>query len=118
MHNKYGVNQMYYYYLRDFENAPIVTVCIVRQGNYFARGVAICSLKDQPVKKVGRKIARDRALWAIHCGHNKTLVCSDAAIEALDFIEMGDFISYQAEFNPKLTIFEQILFGIIERNMN
>lgn len=118
MYNKYGVNQIYYYYLRDKQGSPVVTVCVVRQDSYFARGVAICSKADQPVKKIGRKIARDRALWAIHNGMDNTLICSDAAIEVMDAVDSGDCIVNQAEFGPKLTVFEKCLFGLIERNMN
>ena len=117
MYNKYGVNQIYYYYLRDTQGKPVVTVCVVRKDSYFARGVAICSKADQPVKKVGRTIARNRALWAIHNGKSKTLICSDAAIEAIDDVDASNIIN-QAEFGPDLTVFEKCLFGMIERNMN
>ena len=43
-----------YYYLRDKQNKPRVTVCCHwANGRFIARGVAICSMKDNPVKLSG-----------------------------------------------------------------
>lgn len=62
----------FYYYLRDMRHRkgkkgrPVVTVCLIVDKNrrVIVRGVSICSLKDNPCKKTGRRIARNRALWA------------------------------------------------------
>ena len=56
-----------FYYLRDANNIPIITICIaldVDSGD-FARGMAICSTKDNPNKKEGKRIARRRAIRAL-----------------------------------------------------
>ncbi len=54
------------YYNRDDQNRPIVTVCLMKYGEDWARGVAVCNLKyDKPSKKIGRKIASNRAANAI-----------------------------------------------------
>lgn len=55
-----------YYYIRDIDNRPIVTVCLIKESNNIARGVAICSKQDQPCKAVGRKIAKARASYALN----------------------------------------------------
>jgi len=56
-----------FYYLRDLQNKPLVTVCLAKDttGQYY-RGIAICSPKDNPVKRVGRQIALGRVLRALH----------------------------------------------------
>lgn len=55
-----------YYYLRDVENKPIITVCLMKEGDNIARGMAFCSEKDQPCKAKGRAIAKNRAIHALH----------------------------------------------------
>ena len=55
-----------YYYYRDVNNRPVVTVCLIG-GRIFtdiARGISICSPKDIPCKKTGRFYARERAIRA------------------------------------------------------
>ena len=52
----------FYYHLRDERSRPVVTVCLLIEKNTMARGVAICSPKDNPKKKIGRAIAKGRAL--------------------------------------------------------
>ncbi|MHA1408524.1 MAG: hypothetical protein ACTSSG_14255 [Candidatus Heimdallarchaeaceae archaeon] len=60
-----------YYYIRDEKNRPMITVCLLEETNYYnltkkyTRGVALCSEKDIPCKKVGRKIAKQRASYAL-----------------------------------------------------
>ncbi len=51
-----------YYYLKSRENEPVISVCLIKEADCFFRGVAICSVFDQPNKKIGRTIAKGRAL--------------------------------------------------------
>ncbi|HQN26874.1 MAG TPA: hypothetical protein PLD71_10630 [Syntrophales bacterium] len=56
-----------YYYLRDKEKQPLVTVCLLvdmKTREVVSRGVAICSPLDHPTKRIGRGIAYGRALRA------------------------------------------------------
>lgn len=54
---------MYHY---DREHRPIVTICELRmRDDRQSRGIALCSRKDTPCKKTGRKIALDRATYAM-----------------------------------------------------
>ena len=43
--------RIYFYYLRNIQNAPIVTVCIAFDEEHYYRGVSLCSFKDNPVKE-------------------------------------------------------------------
>jgi len=70
----------YFYYLRDKQRRPVVTVCLLKltkhtkkngvvitsdSGNeVIVRGVAICSNSDDPCMKTGRNIAKGLALKA------------------------------------------------------
>ena len=54
-----------YRYYYDAGGRPVVTVCEIEDEGVMSRGVAICSPRDQPCKKTGRKIARDRAWYAM-----------------------------------------------------
>jgi hypothetical protein len=62
----------FYYYVRDALKRPTVTYCIVFNGNstenIYSRGLAICSKKDNPCKKIGRAIATGRALKSLKTG--------------------------------------------------
>lgn len=73
-----------YYYFRDENNRPIVTVCLIKDGDYVRRGVSICSIADGSNKKIGRKIAQGRAMKPVEPG-NCSPICSDKAWESLMF---------------------------------
>ena len=56
-----------YYYYRDKNNRPVVTVCLIvgkRNRKLVALGISICSPKDNPCKEIGRYYARERAIKA------------------------------------------------------
>jgi hypothetical protein len=53
------------------DNRKNVYVCLIREGDeVIARGVSVCSKKDQLVKEVGRNMAQIRAEKAIEHGRN------------------------------------------------
>lgn len=55
-----------YYYIRDRQNRPMITVCcLCNEQGVVARGVAICSKRDNPCKEVGRGYALSRAKLAV-----------------------------------------------------
>lgn len=55
----------HFYYIRDDRRRPVITVCILSEnGVAKAKGMAVCSLQDNPSKKVGREIAKNRAYHA------------------------------------------------------
>lgn len=60
-----------FYYLRNKNKHPRVTICLMAwedEGGTvsYTRGVALCSDAEMPVKAVGRRIARSRAIKAHH----------------------------------------------------
>jgi len=97
-----------YYYIRDDittspngKGRPIITFCLIKDGTgNIGRGIAICSDQDQPCKKVGRGIAKTRALYALSSAKNGCKVFG------------GSF--YKAAYNPKVTEFELKLLGYSE----
>lgn len=48
----------------DDKNKPVVTVCDLSSDHGTTRGVAICSERDTPCKKTGRRISYQRAEYA------------------------------------------------------
>jgi hypothetical protein len=98
-----------YYYLRDRDtNKPRVTVCLIQSGPLTARGVAVCSPKDQFVKSVGRTKARGRAIRAL-----KKLQ-TDYFSQALRHESIFAFLDcnhpilpFKSDYNPDLTDFER-----------
>ena len=55
----------YYYYERDEENRPVITHCLLNSDGVLAKGVAKCSEKDNPDKRLGKQIAYGRAYHAL-----------------------------------------------------
>ena len=55
----------HYFFIRGLRKEPFVTVCLIEWGNVVARGISICSKKEPPVKKEGRKQSFERAAQAI-----------------------------------------------------
>lgn len=110
-----------YYYLRDKMGRPVVTVCLLVEGDKIARGVAICSEKDMPEKRKGRGIALERAMYAMV---RLQRTCVIEGVRAADLrIKRGDVkrvlssseelmltpwtvLTYKAIFNPVLTDME------------
>ena len=104
-----------YYYIRDSiktdpdgNGRPIITVCILEgcKGD-IGRGMAICSDQDQPCKKVGRGIAKTRALHALYSARNSCEMKRGDKIPLMAFI--NGF--YKSTFNPELTEYETRLFN-------
>lgn len=102
-----------FYYFRDKENKPIITVCLLVAGETITRGIAICSNKDIPCKAVGRNISKQRAWHAFLWNESGLpILRSDAANIAFEIThtdpstEIGDF---KMDDNPRLTDFENRL---------
>lgn len=76
-------NKEYFYYLRDEQRKPVVTVCLIIANNYVSRGVAICSDMDCPCKKTGRAIARGMATRAFVRKGSGDFVVRDEAFAVL-----------------------------------
>ena len=105
-----------YYYIRDKMKRPIITVCLLRRGEQLARGVAICSGSDNPCKRIGRAIAKGRAIKALVHKKRWGLQIRDALrreavrklpseeIHRLPFcIGQGDAQCFKSMYQPQLT---------------
>ena len=100
----------YYYYYRDDEGKPYVTVCIMKFGEYYARGLSICSLNDNPVKEEGRKQARKRAYHALFNMINTEEISRNNAYSVLEHTRSQVF-HFKSEYNPILTSHEKRIIG-------
>lgn len=93
------------YYLRNADNQPKTAVAIfVNEDGDIARGVSICSPKDQFVKVEGRYTSKARALKSL----NKKASFGKIRREGL---LVDDNFNYKCEFMPILTDFEK---GLLE----
>ena len=69
-----------FYYLRDKDNSPRITRCIVKDGNgNVGVGTAICSYLDSPNKKIGKRISFGRAMKALRKCKSYSNVARDKA---------------------------------------
>lgn len=116
---KYNVDDLYYYHYRNKIGRPMITVCVCKKGSIFSRGISICSVKDMPNKKVGRKIARDRALKALfNKGTFDYASFRQEIIDVLDTYEQHVTIElYKSEYLPTLTSYEMELLGFAPRKV-
>jgi len=102
------------YYIRDEHGMPIETVCLISKEIpcttlpedavtlKVVRGRAVCNRNyDQPVKSVGRQLAKGRAL---ECLQREEDVIS----------RKGGMSFVQAEYNPILTQMERKILGMDE----
>jgi hypothetical protein len=98
---------VHYYYIRDEENRPVITVAIadLAQEGVICRGIAICSKKDQPVKARGRAIAFGRLMKAyINC-ESSDRVLTDHRLPFVVY-EYGIDCGFKSGYNVEATDFE------------
>jgi len=114
-----------YYHLRNKEREPRLTRCIIQTDDgRIAVGSALCSKSDFPNKKVGRKIAYQRALSALLKQKNildiKRIdahqVLLDVESDLLDYIHLPKFVrDYKGIYIDDLKYlnsFERNLIGV------
>ena len=101
------MTRTYFYYLRDKEKRPLVTVCLHCIGKKYYRGVAICSPKDSPIKRIGRNIAYGRAMQAVKRGVIISGTCRKEALAI--YKKVGEFFTYSSTDKPLLTNLEMKL---------
>lgn len=119
-----------YYYIRDNQKRPVVTVCLIHLELEYARGVSICSPVLRPSRrdphcltfKESPRIVRGRGL-AFQRAQKAWLSKSTSEEIRRDFIRQYLYAlatrndgpalpSYKSEYMPLLTYFEQrLLYG-------
>lgn len=97
------------FYYATIEGKPIGTVCLIKEGDVWARGVAICSELDSFVKQKGRHIAEGRARKAL-----KRKVSGLPIFRVLpavaNFVKLTNYeIARKSEYQPLTTKFEDSL---------
>jgi hypothetical protein len=105
--------KFYYYFFRDSMNRPMVTACIIAGPNGIGRGISVCSNGDNPEKKIGKEIAKRRALKAywekrngdrIKCEYSKKIIESTNYFKDRKRNNKGEL---KMEYNPQLTKHEK-----------
>ena len=103
------MKELYYYY-RDKDRRPLVTVCLLVNGDEMARGVAICSPLDIPCKRTGRHIARGRAVKALERFAFWEKVARTEAVMVRARVNASLYhFRYKSEYQPCLSAFEEQL---------
>ena len=112
-----------FYYYRDEDKHPRITVCVIEKDGAYHRGVAICAPDDRVIKSKGRVRASGRVDQALH--HQKSIWKSvredvwDMLLELIEeetwtLIADGTFGHEQVcvgGYNATLTEFEEKLFA-------
>lgn len=114
----------FYYYCRDRFSRPWITVCLlckVKNGKpiIYARGVSICSEKDNICKKSGRELALERAALAIITQRDGEMI--DSFNENIFHIlyMIPDEIFCKSEYMPEdFTNYENKLLNKIKAKIN
>ena len=101
----------YFYYHRDKDRKPVITVCLLKVNGVCCRGVAICRKLDSPNKKVGRAIAKGRAYKAVElkcCDPKYVIRRSDARKWMANAY---GFFFHKSVYGAILTDYEKELVG-------
>ena len=103
-----------YHYLKTKRGkVPVVTFCVIKQGNEYARGFSVLSLRDKLDIKEGKRHARGSALQALGTGENGKVVVRNDALDVLDLVDITPYKNgkklYKSQYNPILTKIEKRL---------
>ena len=90
--------QIKYKILRDANRRPTVTICEIRINGHMGRGVAIRSLNDNPVEKIGKAKAFGRARKALYRLKNSMPVHRNEALASLGSVESIYRPAYKSEY--------------------
>lgn len=101
------MDEVIYYLPRGAQHKKIAVV-ILKDGDEYSRGLAVCSKKDQFNRKRGLEIARGRAVKALVSSKNG--VKNDIS-RKFETIGLPSEVKNLSTFNPELTEFEQRLFS-------
>jgi len=113
-----GFSEIVYYknHFLDERSKACIVLIFNKKKNVIARGVSICSEKDNFNKLKGRLMARGRALHAIEMRKsNNEIVIRDSIAENMALKTLyGEGIRFKSEFHPTLTMDES---AIVEREL-
>jgi len=87
-----------YKILRDGDRRPTVTICEVTINGHMGRGIAIRSLNDNPVEKIGKIKAYGRAIKALCRLSNTMPINRSEALKSLSCVEPIGWPIYKSEY--------------------
>lgn len=125
--NLANIEKETYYYIRDSKNRPLITTCLIQSDMGTSRGLAICSPIEMPCKKDGRRIAKERALYALRILDNDLPINRSSAKSVVYMVTTGDKIfcgltdakwNFKSRFNPELSNFEMKLLDFVDKDEN
>ena len=108
-----------YYYLRDKNNKPVITVCLF-EVNDIGKGLAVCSDSDNPKKSIGRRKAMGRAIKALANEKDSSFISRPSVRKQVMNLTMpgGKYPYAKSLFNPELTAYEKQILGIKDERPN
>ena len=107
-----GAKDLYYH--SHYDDRSRATVCLVEIDSLVvARGIALCSPKDQYLKRKGRAIALGRAMKAIYHGYN-VYPLGTMKHSALGQALLTGY-NFKGEWMPELTAYEGELVHKVKR---
>jgi len=85
--------------LRDGERRPTVTICTIQANGESGIGMAIRSIRDNPVEKLGRAKAYGRAKKALYRRNNSLPVFRDEALASLNTVNvLPRYVAYKSVY--------------------
>ena len=84
--------------LRDKDRRPTVTICTIWANGETGIGIAIRSIRDNPVEKLGKAKAYGRAKKALYRRDNSLPIFRNEALVSLDTVNVlprykGEFVN-------------------------
>ncbi len=110
-----------YYYIRDAERHPRITVCLIKdEEGKWSRGVSLGSLSEKVLSKIeGRKKAKKNARRAMNSKIVSMVINTDNAFRVIAYCNaMENFFIYKSDYNCHLTNFEQKIIASVEKTSN
>lgn len=102
-----------FYYNRDHRGKLQSTMCVIYENGWTARGVAVCSDKDNFSRKIGRTIAYGRAVKALRDMRSSGAINYNRKCGSDILIKLPiDVASWKSVYNPYLTDLEKRLLGV------
>ena len=101
-----GIRHQFYYFNRARDRA---TVCLLIQDNkIIARGISLCSHKDQFVKRIGKAKALGRAVQAMERGTDPENLLKGSVIGGVS----GTIPNLKGEVRPEPTQYEEKMLAV------
>jgi len=122
------IKDEYYFYLRDRNHHPIITVCIKRKDGEIARGLSILNSSDKIDKGEGRRWARRYADKALGTKCTNYPIQKTEALQVLERVyeygslypivetENAFICNHKSVYDPMLTLYEYRLLTKGDKN--